>query len=263
MGPRHRSRGPVLPAKVWPPNRRNLLWAGVPPTSFSFSRPAFVIGEYVEGSLVEVPHECPLRSVETPCDVVQHGLRPRKTGPQHHLSICRCHAHGLCFAVYPPGFVPYARRPLLDTADGVSPSFAAAARDAAAGVAWARAPEGTMARWWGTQTRLLRRLGEALGAFSAARDVLAVALGVPLRVFARIADAVGYRARGRALVAGIEALGGDLDRLLLAGALAGTWGPPWRWRPSPARLVPLVPDHLADSAMASTTSIRSLPAPFS
>lgn len=264
MGPRHRSRGPVPPAKVWPPNRRNLLWAGLSPTSFTFSRPAFVIGEYAEGLLVEVPLECPLRSIDAPCDVVQHALRPRKTGPQHPVAICRCHAHGLHFAVYPPGFVPYARRPLLDTANG-TPSYASAARDAAAGVAWPRSREGELTRWWTTQTRLLRRLGEAFGAFAAASDVIAVATGLPLRALARIADAVGYRARGQALVAGIDTLGGDLDRLLLAGALAGTWGPPWRWQRSPARRVPLVPRHLDESVsvIASTNSIRGLPRPFS
>lgn len=221
-----------------------------------------MIGEYAEGSLVEVPLECPLRSIDAPCDVVQHALRPRKTGPEHAITICRCHAHGLYFAVYPPGFVPYARRPLLDTANETA-SYAAVARDAAAGVAWRRAPEGGRTRWWSTQRRILRRLGEALGAFTPARDVIALTIGLPLRVLARIAGAVGYRARGLALVAGIEALGGDPDRLLLAGALAGTWGAPWRWQSSPARLVPLVPDHLTDPAIVSTNSRRRFPPPFS
>lgn len=259
VGPRYGGRGPVLPAKVWPPIRKNLLGAGLHLSSLSLRRPAFVFGAYVDGSLVEVPFECPLRSDEAPCDVVQHGLRPRKTGPTHAIVVCHCHAHDLYFSVYPPGFVPYARRPLVDTAGGPT-SFDAVAREAAAGVAWPR--QGAGPRWWNTQRRLLRRLSEALGAFTDARDAIALAVGLPLRVLAQVADAVGFQARGRACVAALGALGGDLDRLLLAGAVAGTWGAPWRWQPAPARLVPLVPDHLVES-IASTNSRHGLPPPFS
>jgi hypothetical protein len=231
-------------------------------TSFTFRRPAFVIGEYADGALVEVPLECPQLSIEAPCDVIQHSLRARKTGPRHAIVVCYCHAHGLHFAVYPSGFVPYARRPLIESDDGAS-SYADAARDAAAGEAWPRTQAGETPGWWNTQRRLILRLGEAIGAFSDLRDLIALTIALPLRVLMRIAGAVGYRARGRALVAGIEELGGDFDRLLLAGALAGTWGLPWRWQPSPARLVPLVPDHLAGWPTPSTNSRRRFPPPFS
>lgn len=230
-------------------------------------RPAFVIGDYADSVLIEVPAECPLRCVEGPCDVVLHALRSRKTGPGHALAVCRCHAHGRSFTVYPSKFVPFARRPLLDVARAAvadAPSFAAVAREAASGVAWSRVAERGPTRWWTTQTRLLRRLGCALGAFAGTgRDLVAVALGLPLRVLARVAEAVGYRARGRALVDALDTLKGDLDRVLLAGALAGCWGVPWRWERAPARLVPLVPGSLVAHAKASTTSVPRVPAPFS
>ncbi len=222
-----------------------------------------MIGEYAAGSLVEVPGECPWREPTAPCDVVQHGLRDRKTGPEHALAVCRCHAHGLCFSVYPAGFVPYARRALLD-GSASAPSYAQAAEDAAAGVAWPRSASGGSDRWWTTQRRLLRRLCEVLGADGTTlRDRAAIALGLPLRLLADVAGTVGYRARGRAVVAVLDALGDDLDRLLLAGALTGAWGRPWRWQRSPPRLVPLVPAHLGDAAIPSTTSKRRIPPPFS
>ena len=223
-------------------------------------RPAFVIGAYADGALFDVPTECPCRGPEGPCDVVVHALRARKTGSSHPLAVCRCHVHGLSFTIYPPGFVPYARRPLLDASLVVSsateaPSFASVAGEAAIGVAWCRASAGGSPRWWPTQTRLLRRLGWAVGAFAGtARDMVAVAVGLPLRLLAAVTDAVGFRARGRALTDVLEALGGDLDRLLLAGALAGCWGTPWRWQSAPARLVPVVPANLDDFTKRSTTS---------
>jgi hypothetical protein len=230
-------------------------------------RPAFVIGDYADGALFEVPTECPARSMEGPCDVVLHTLRSRKTGPPHPLAVCRCHAHGLFFAIYPPGFVPYSRRPLLEAPGAPAtetPSFASVAREAADGVAWTRAAVGGTDRWWTTQTRLLRRLAWAVGGLAgSSRDLVAVAIGLPLRLLARVAEAAGFRARGRTLIDVLDALGDDLDRLLLAGALAGCWGAPWRWQRAPPRLVPVVPAHLVDLAKRSTTSGPRAPPPSS
>lgn len=230
----------------------------MPGNAFFLCRPAFVIGDYADGTLFEVPTECPARGPDGPCDVVVHALRARKTGPPHPLAVCRCHAHGLSFSIYPPGFVPYSRRALFGVPGAPAteaPSFASVAREAAEGVAWVRAAAGGTDRWWTTQTRLLRRLGEALGGFAcSARDLVSVAVGLPLGLLARVANAVGFRSRGRALTDVLETLDGDLDRLLLAGALAGCWGAPWRWQRSPPRLVPLVPPYLVDLAKRSTTS---------
>lgn len=189
--------------------------------------------------------------------MILHTLRVRKAGPGHPLAVCRCHAHGASFSVYPPGFIPYARRALLDSPPVTSvpeaPSFAAVAAEAANGTAWDRAAKHGSSRWWSTQWRVLHRLRQALGAFEAGlHEVVALALGLPLHLLSAVTGAVGYRARGQALQAVLTALGGDLDRLLLAGALAGCWGSPWRWQRAPPRLVPLVPAHL-DRAKAPTT----------
>ena len=239
----------------------------MPSTPFSRSCPAFVIGEYAEGELIELPWSCPQCEAGVPCDVVLHGLRDRKCGPGHALAVARCHAHGLSFTVYPPGFVPYARRALLEVPGAESPppaalpSMATVAADAAAGVAWPRgaAEEG---RCWSTQGRVLTRLGRVVGASAEAsdREFMAVALGLPLHLLWEVSEATGYRARGRALTEVVAILG--LDGLLLAGALTGCWGPPWRWQRAPARLVPLVPAHLWQAAKASTTLGHGVCPPF-
>lgn len=220
-----------------------------------------MIGEYVAGSLVEVPLECPWRGAEAPCDVVEHGRRDRKTGPEHALVVCLCHAHGRCFSVYPPNFLPYARRGLVAVAGEKTPSFETAAREAASGFAWPRLSDGE--RSWSTQRRLLLRLAKAFGAFNpAAREVVAIALRLPLRLLSVLAQSEGYRAYGRALVAVFDVVGDHVDRVLLAGALTGAWGHPWRWQRKPPRLVCLVPAHLAESAIHSTSLKQSFTPPF-
>lgn len=231
-------------------------------TPSSADRPDFVIANYQDGVLIDVPAECPWRSRDGPCDVGIHCLRSRKTGPSHPLAVCRCRAHDAAFTAYPPGFVPYARRALLTTLDGGTTAandavaLADVARDAAGGTAWPRSAPGGSSRWWPTQTRLLDRLGSIFGAFEGqfVQEAISLALHLPLHLLAHLTTASGYRSRGAALLAVLEHLQGDLDRLLLAGAMAGVWGAPWRWESSPPRLRPLVPPHLRDLSKRSTTS---------
>lgn len=207
----------------------------------SAERRPFVIADYVGGVLVEVPLECPWRGCDAPCDVVLHALRARRTGPGHPLAVCRCHAHDLMFSVYPPGFLPFARRPLT-----ISPRSARPASDAA------ESATGFVAA---VAYEPANGLGRALGAVGAAflREIVALALGLPLVLVAAVAQASDFGRRGRALAAVLEALV-DHDGLLLAGALAGRWGVPFRRHCSPQRLQPLVPDHLVDILKRSTSS---------
>lgn len=101
-----------------------------------------------------------------------------------------------------------------------------------------------------------------LGASTDVRDAIAIATGVPLSLLARGSQAGGYRQRGEAVVEVLTALGDDpLDRLLVAGALAGCWGTPWRWERAPSRLRCLVPRSLWESPRLSTTSGHRTPPP--
>lgn len=224
-------------------------------------RRPFVIGDYQGGELVEVPGECPFQGADHPCDVTLHAKRDRKSGPPHPLAVCRCHAHDVSFTIYPEGFVPYARRPLKaeaeaasTEAEAASTSFEVVAEEAAAGKAWPRQADGGSRRWWSTQQRLLGRLRSVLtgDGDAATRHTIAIAVGVPLALPEQVHRAKGYRARGQALTEVLAAL--SLDRLLLAGFLAGCWGPAFRWQQVPPRLVPLVPQHLRHFAKGTTNS---------
>ena len=83
----------------------------------------FIITPYVRVSRDEaerrpiVPQYCPLfvtdDDTRTPCKIGLRHRRRRKTGPGYPLSVMCCSAHACTFTLYPPGFAPYQRKPVL------------------------------------------------------------------------------------------------------------------------------------------------------
>jgi hypothetical protein len=59
------------------------------------------------------PRQCPRGDDEDSCKIVCHTHRDRKCGPTFPLSVLRCWTHHVTFTVYPVGWTPYARRPLV------------------------------------------------------------------------------------------------------------------------------------------------------
>jgi hypothetical protein len=47
------------------------------------------------------------------CTINIHSYRDRKCGPGFKLAVFQCKSHVLTFTVYPPGWLPYGRRPLV------------------------------------------------------------------------------------------------------------------------------------------------------
>lgn len=202
-----------------------------------------------------IPDSCPLRGAGSPpCDVRGRYLRPRKTGPRHPLQVVRCYTHHLAFTLYPPGFGPYQRKPVLQLApegrailhektEESLPDFHGtlfqAARDGATRTAWARNSDGEIPdTWWSTQGRhihvALRLLGLLPTTTDRVRETIAAVLSVAclvLRDESCPADA-GYQRKGRAVCTVLEALtGGETRamRLLFCGYVTGMWGRPWTW----------------------------------
>lgn len=205
-----------------------------------------------------MPQACPLRSAREPsCDVRRHCLRVRKTGPGFPLTVVRCHKHKRDFTLYPPGFAPYQRKPLLDLApDGTAPlpesrpgsgleafegTLFDAAIDGERQVAWPRnSDRGVPEEWWSTQGRHIRLASRLLGILaetsSRLREQIAAVLSVDhlfLLEKAR-AEAHGYQGRSKAVCSVLRRLrsgaAGAL-RLLLCGHLIDRWGVPWSWDP--------------------------------
>lgn len=73
-----------------------------------------------DGALTcEIPDVCPLGiqlGEQHTCVVTFNYLRERKTGPCIPLVIVQCLTHNISFTIYPPGYVPYGREPLVDIA---------------------------------------------------------------------------------------------------------------------------------------------------
>ena len=213
-----------------------------------------MFADYAEGVLRDVPGQCPWRSGDADCVVSIHSLRERKTGPTHPLAVCRCLTHDIAFTVYPPGFVPFARRTLLSGEPATGPSFSEVAADAAAGDAWPRTAPGGSERWWPTQIRLVERLFHAVGGGADHRDreAIAVATGASLTLLTAAQRADGFRARGQAALDILDALRTEpLEKLLLMGFLTGAWGPAFRWQAGPPRLVAVVSDDLRRRSTSS------------
>lgn len=209
-----------------------------------------------------MPSEGPCRAHgDRACRLVIDHRRERKTGPQHPLTVVYCATHRRAFTLYPPGHVPYGRESVLsvgpdggqvleDESDARAPverHFAGtvfqAALDAAAGRAWDHECLGGTDRWWTTQTRRLAELvrwvglGEDLEQDKRLQiaEALEVELLLLLDGIRRITESPGYRSRGESVGAVLEAVVRGpcvLDRLLLAGHLAGRWGVPLSWDPA-------------------------------
>ncbi len=165
----------------------------------------------------------------------------------------RCRTHGCAFTLYPPGYAPYRRQPVMRVAPDGKPihgegdrqrtDFAQtvfeAALDARQGRQWARQSDSfhdPPERWWGTQGRHLtlaaRLVGIARDLSDRARSSIAAVLSVGHLQLRESSHAVGYRAIGHAVCGVLERMRGAAWRarqLLVCGCLADLWGEPLYW----------------------------------
>jgi hypothetical protein len=87
------------------------------------SNQAFVTGFYYvaeNGDIVaEMPERCPRAGVDGTCKIKKFGVRERFCGIGYPLWIFVCLTHHCHFTLYPPGWFPYARNPIVPlTPDG-------------------------------------------------------------------------------------------------------------------------------------------------
>lgn len=210
----------------------------------------------VAGRLIPtLPSAGPCSASGEVCRIGIHHWRSRKTGPRFPLAVCECRQHGETFTLYPPGHVPYGRRPLLRQApdggtvrgddEGVGRrrgTLFEPALDAAEGREWpfafafATGADGVRS----TQRRRLRWLSALVGVGahqgSRLRVSLAEALGVGVVLLTDRARTVAassgsvLRRRGAAVVAVLErasrGVRSAFGRLSVSGYLAGMWGRP-------------------------------------
>ena len=223
------------------------------------SRTPFLITSYVAGPdgdlKAELPACCPSWRAPETCRVSVHHLRHRKCGPSHSLAVAQCRTHGIAFTLYPLGYAPYLRRPLLRLSpDGRAilpepgPSIREwrgtlfeAAVDAQEGRAWSRSSEvaTVLDRWWATQGRHLHRSASIVGVekelAERVREAIAAVLSIGTLVLRELSRADGYRAIGVAVCRVLQRVRGGARRALrlsVCGHIFGLWGAPWRWDPA-------------------------------
>lgn len=188
---------------------------------------------------------CPLAKGSERCQVLKHGFRHRKTGPEIGLRILHCKRHQRYFTVYPTGHVPYARHSLaavdfcgepIERLQPTEPDGALfeAASDAATGRSWAGKPE----RGLRTQRRWIERGAQLLGLVSSSpveemiRDHLGVDGMDHHLACGQYQQTTSPKARGSAILNVEQRIGRDRSRvlrLLAAGSLSGLWGHPYLW----------------------------------
>ncbi len=200
----------------------------------------------------ERPSSCCLAALGVVCQLVVSHWRARKTGPQHPLLVMRCRDHGRAFTVYPCGHVPYGTTRIAPVTEGGSPlstsdpwraTVFAATLDASLNDQWPRDSPPDDPRRLRTQSRRLERAGLLLGLGDMAPVVaqglvptlLAGDAVTAVEAALLLDSAVGIQARGQIVAELLEMSVGRpnvLDTTLIAGAVAGLWGPPIRWEPA-------------------------------
>lgn len=194
-----------------------------------------------------MPGRCPFGKNAERCKISGHHWRIRSTGPTHPLLVASCAVHGHSFTIYPPGFAPYGRVPVVAvTPNGAlneyreSPgavwvgTLFEAARDAAQGIAWRPGGPAFTTGRWRTQQRYLDKGLRLLGLHPKSelvRPVIAKLLRVPVKdlcCFALGQSNIGYRGGGQAVAAVLDLLEvrpSLSQELLQCGGCAGLWPP--------------------------------------
>ena len=223
----------------------------------------FCISEYhpdEDGKMIpEIPDVCILQD-EKPCKIVIHHLRSRKTGVSFDLFVLQCKMHNIAFTVYPPGFLPYLRkplapvspegRPLLESADEhfFEGTYFDAALDASGSVHWPKESDNdSLAPRLTTQGRQLKRACRQLGIEPGTDPQISEQIGqilmAPGQVLYEsklsILETPDYLTMGRAICAVLEViprLDSLFERLSEAGACAGILPVPLFWNEGAQRL---------------------------
>jgi hypothetical protein len=214
------------------------------------------------------------------CLVGVHHWRSRKHGPDFDLAVARCRFHGRAFTLYPPGWVPYGRLAVAPSkldggrSTGWDETVFPLALEVASGDPWpwSFGPDRARLSYSGEYAHLdacARLLGLHPDQALDLRHAIGEVLGLPTVLLVSLAQPARplYLARARGVRRALEGLPVPVDwqALLVAGHLAGLWGPPlWLDR---GHLVPLAfrgtrthgPSPGDAGAPRSTTSARDPP----
>jgi len=234
----------------------------------------FVVSPYftdTDGRLTaKIPTICPKgRHDDESCRISINHHRVRKTGPCFPLAVVKCDKHHFCFTLYPPGHVPYGRRPLIANiaVDGskinnepidihnsenklasFQGSFFDAALDAGFSKTWPKESfMGSLESRFNTQLRHMDRASRLLGIHSALdikqTEEIAEILNLPRQVVSENLSELKHqptlKKQGQTICQLLMILPQTLslfERLVEAGSTAILWPTPCFWTYQAKRL---------------------------
>jgi hypothetical protein len=208
-----------------------------------------------EGKIIgEKPKKCPEGMDGSECRICVQFYRVRKTGPKFSLMVVRCKTHGGCYTVYPVGYTPYGRAPVVPVDDlgqatrekktqgdgydiWMTTIFAAAVAAGVYGEVWAYNGKGQPG--WHTQKRqigqVVRWLGLDRGLLDAQIVAQALNVGVTIHGMAsrQLLKASTLTAKAKAVIMVLDKFPKGwmgLKCLLRAGRCVGMCGRGWMWK---------------------------------
>lgn len=216
----------------------------------------YVVTEYHQDSsgiiTANLPEFCPLHSNgNLPCRVELHHCRPRKTGPPFALHVVICYIHCRIFTLYPPGWTPYSRKPLVHLALDFTPTNTDEGVDKFTGTIFDAALDAAKHHFWpkesdadsltprfSTQIRHLQRTAILFGIEDPSKALLQQQLIQILQIPGQLLHdssrnieiCGGCELRGRVISEILQALPNTttiFQKLASAGHLAGLWPAPF------------------------------------
>ena len=194
-----------------------------------------MVARYENGAPVVLPSSCLGHSDGRACDVRRHSTRARKCGPEQELTVLRCRTHGVAFTVYPVGWTPYDRAPLV----------AAASQETVFTPALQVAEASSLSAASGHRRSLVRVIVRAaawLGLTGTGHEQVAAALDMDLAPHlarrGEYARATTWHRRAGLVAEAHRVVPAErqVERLLVAGWRGGCCGRPWRVDPQTGAL---------------------------
>ena len=212
----------------------------------------------------QVPNVGPCCGLDKrPCKICSDHDRERKTGPRFLLRVVRCRTHNKSFTLYPPGYVPYGRKPVGNLAEDGNPIVGLTGAERFSGTIFDAALDADKQLFWPfddgnfhvkqsvmTQANHLNLSKELLGIQQGLSDeqrftishIIMVSLTYLLDAANRTKGKVDFQTQGKVIREILEKIppfySSSFERIVAVGTYLGRWAHLHVWDPVHQHLNP-------------------------